>query len=58
MEQTEAQTELIPKRLDGKIAIITAGNSRIGVATAHRLVEDGAYVFIRGIISNIRRTYV
>jgi NAD(P)-dependent dehydrogenase (short-subunit alcohol dehydrogenase family) len=42
------ETELIPKRLDGKIAVITGGTSGIGLATAHRLVQEGAYVFITG----------
>ena len=42
------QTELIPKQLDGKIAVITGGNSGIGLATSKRFVDEGAYVFITG----------
>ena len=32
----------------GKIAVITGGSSGIGLATAQRLVAEGAYVFITG----------
>ena len=36
------------KKLEGKIAVITGGNSGIGLATAQRFVSEGAYVFITG----------
>jgi NAD(P)-dependent dehydrogenase (short-subunit alcohol dehydrogenase family) len=35
-------------KLEGKIAVITGGNSGIGLATAKRFVLDGAHVFITG----------
>jgi NAD(P)-dependent dehydrogenase (short-subunit alcohol dehydrogenase family) len=35
-------------KLEGKIAVITGGNSGIGLASAKRLVSDGAHVFITG----------
>jgi NAD(P)-dependent dehydrogenase (short-subunit alcohol dehydrogenase family) len=41
----EQQTELITKRLEGKTVVITGG---IGLATAWRFVQEGAYVFIIG----------
>ena len=34
--------------LRNKIAVVTGGGSGIGLATAKRFVEEGAYVFIAG----------
>lgn len=35
-------------KIEGKVAVITGGNSGIGLATAQRFVQEGAHVYITG----------
>ena len=35
-------------KLEGKVAVVTGGNSGIGLATAKRFVDEGAFVFVTG----------
>ena len=36
------------KRLEGKTAIVTGGGTGIGLASAKRFIDEGAFVFIFG----------
>ncbi|HEX6564106.1 MAG TPA: SDR family oxidoreductase [Chthoniobacterales bacterium] len=38
----------VSNKLSGRVALVTGGNSGIGLATAERFVAEGAYIFITG----------
>src|SRR5580658_3199937 len=40
--------DTVSQKLAGKVAVVTGGTSGIGLATAQRFVNEGAYVFITG----------
>lgn len=38
----------MPGKLEGKVTLVTGGNSGIGLAAAHRFAKEGAFVYITG----------
>jgi len=44
----QGNCDKMSRKLENKVAVITGGNSGIGLATAKRFVAEGAYVFVTG----------